>query len=181
MLSAVGDHAFAYGKVQYVKLPNSSYTLGEEAFLSQSLLVEIDFGKGIVSIGQNVFEGCVALTKIDIPASVTSIGKEAFVDLNLTTVNIGDENDGNSLKYIGKRAFYGCDNLEIVNIYGDNVPTLVGYADNLAFHSKDDDLNVNVIKDVKIYVDSGLLSSYVSENDFETGWQLYESCLLERA
>ncbi|MBR2967178.1 MAG: leucine-rich repeat protein [Clostridia bacterium] len=180
MLNLIDDYAFAYGKVQSVKLPDSEYEIGEEAFSSCSLLVEIDFGEGITSIGQNAFKYCTALTEINIPSSVKTIAKEAFSELNLITVNIGSERDGNNLQSIGKRAFFGCNALEVVNIYGDNVPMLLGNTDNLSFHCFDDDWNVKILQKVKIYVDSEFISEHVKNDDFETGWLVYEGCLVER-
>ncbi|MBE5731098.1 MAG: leucine-rich repeat domain-containing protein, partial [Clostridiales bacterium] len=173
-LQLIDDSAFAYGNVKTATLPEAQFILGDDTFSGCNLLSQVDLGN-CVSIGQNAFRYCSSLCNITIPSSVKIISKEAFRDLNLVTVNIGTEDGGNSLESIGKYAFFGCDLLTTVNIYGDNIPTLVGEEDSLLFHHIDKSGDTAVINGLRIYVNAGALAWYGSD-----GWQVYKSCIFER-
>ena len=61
-------------------------------------------GKPVISIGRNVFSGCLKLKSVDIPDTVTTIGDEAFAGCTeLTDIIIPD-----GVTVIGNRAFYTC-------------------------------------------------------------------------
>ncbi|MBR2970730.1 MAG: leucine-rich repeat protein [Clostridia bacterium] len=173
-LQLIDDSAFAYGNVKRVILPKSEFVLGDDAFSGCNLLNAVELGK-CVSIGQNAFRYCLSLCEITIPSSVKIISKEAFRDLNLITVNIGTEECGNSLDSIGKYAFFGCNLLTTVNIYGDSAPTLVGEEDNLLFHYIDPNGTTAVISRLNIFVDEGSLPRYGAN-----GWQIYQNLIFER-
>lgn len=63
--------------------------------------------KGVNSLYEKAFYGCVSLTDIIIPDSVTAIGAYAFADsCNLVNIDISD-----SVKTIGNSAFRNCSSL----------------------------------------------------------------------
>ena len=90
--------------------------------LTNKSLTEFTIPKGITSIGNYAFSGCIGLTNITIPNSVISIGNSAFSYCdNLTNITIPD-----SVTSIGNSAFSGC--RELTNITIPNSVTSIGQA-----------------------------------------------------
>ena len=67
--------------------------------------------KGIISIGDHAFDGCITLTSILIPDTVTNIGECAFCGSDLISITIP-----NSITKIEDYAFDGCIYLSSVTI-----------------------------------------------------------------
>ncbi len=87
-------------------------TIGDEAFLTCSSLVEITIPNGVTSIGRSAFEECISLTRVIIPDSVTSIGWSAFWHCkSLAEITIPD-----SVTSIGDYAFGYCTALTSISI-----------------------------------------------------------------
>ena len=87
-------------------------------------------GHPVTSIGNNAFRDCTHIKRIVIPDSVTIIGYGAFGGCTkLTSITIGS-----GVKTIS-RSFYGCDNLERVDI------TNIASWCNIEFSSSFDDSN----------------------------------------
>ena len=59
-------------------IPRSVTSIGESAFLQNTLLAEITIPDSVEWIGRNAFYGCYSLNNVHIPDSVTSIGIFAF-------------------------------------------------------------------------------------------------------
>jgi len=99
----------------------SGTSIGENAFLNCTGLMNVTIGNGVKSIGNYAFRGCSRLTSVTLPDSVTSIGNYAFYECTgLTSVTIG-----NSVTSIGENAFAYCRSLTSVTI-PDSV-TSIGY------------------------------------------------------
>jgi len=70
--------------------------------------------KGVTSISNYAFQGCVKLKKVSIPSSVKKIGWYSFQGTGLTKVNIPK-----SVKRIGQEAFNKCENLKNITLPGN--------------------------------------------------------------
>ncbi len=104
-----------------IELPAGLKSIGSSAFENCSALEAINITDNIVYLGEySTFSGCTSLTSIHIPNGITAIGESMFAYSGITSIIIPD-----SVKSIGGRAFYGCENLESVTI-GDGV-TSIGY------------------------------------------------------
>ena len=69
-------------------------------------------GKGVTSVGEKAFRGCVWLTRASLPAGLTRIGSHAFQNCRrLTEIVIPD-----GVTEIGELAFSGCERLIRVTI-----------------------------------------------------------------
>ncbi len=178
-LTAIHEGAFAYGNVKKVYLPDVPFSLSSEVFYMCTKLTEIDFG-GVVEIGENVLSTCTEVKIVNIPASVTTISGGAFRDLNIEQVNIGSPVGGNNLQYIGRNAFFNCNKLKVVNIYGSNVPKLWGDEYNYSFFCLSGNVQ-SVIAGLSIVVDAGMKDAYLNSSFDAMGWNVYETIISERS
>ncbi|MCF0181754.1 MAG: leucine-rich repeat domain-containing protein, partial [Muribaculaceae bacterium] len=68
--------------------------------------------KGVVSIGEDAFEGCKALKKVVLPSSIKNIGNSAFYDCGkLEEINLPE-----GLEEVGDNAFQECTSLRSVEL-----------------------------------------------------------------
>jgi len=103
-----------------VIIPNGVTSIGNSAFLDNSLLTSVTIPDSVTSIGNSAFGGNTALTTVTIPNSVTSIGTGAFYyDIALVSVTIG-----NSVTSIGNDAFGLNSKLTSVTFLGTAPPTV---------------------------------------------------------
>ena len=65
-----------------VTIPDSVKTVAANAFSGCRSLTSVDFGKGLISIGDGAFRDCIKLTSVSVPNGVTSIGFGAFQGCN---------------------------------------------------------------------------------------------------
>ena len=77
--SIYGDSLEEWGvdieTLEKVTIPISVESIGAQAFLRCSALVDVKIPTSVKSIGFRAFEGCSALVDVKIPISVESIGK----------------------------------------------------------------------------------------------------------
>ena len=107
------------GKGGQVTVPTGIVTIGENAFDGCAALKSIVIPDSVTTIGANAFGGCDALTSIVIPDSVTTIGANAFGGCDaLTSIVIPD-----SVTTIGENAFDGCAALKSI-VIPDSVTTI---------------------------------------------------------
>ncbi len=91
-------------------------SIGGEAFYMCTELKSITFPTSVTEIHNLAFEFCTSLTSITIPNSVTSIGRWAFrFCSNLSSITIP-----NSVVSIGESAFGGYSGLESIMVEGNN-------------------------------------------------------------
>ena len=123
--------------------------LGDYAFYRCSYIEHITIPNGIISIGTSAFEGCSNLKEIVLPNTLTSIGDSSLAEITIPFVGQNADGTGYSnfgfifsyssdqydqYKYIPKSlksvtvtgsnsiaayAFYGCNSLSRVNIFGN--------------------------------------------------------------
>ena len=141
-VTTIGEHAFCNcTSLTSVTIGDSVTTIGESAFYYCGSLTSVNIPESVTTIGNSAFRDCDSLTSVNIPDSVTTIGYEAFsacsnlreftgkyaadggrcliVDNTIiayaeasgTTYNIPD-----SVKTIGKGAFFHCTSLTSVDI-----------------------------------------------------------------
>ena len=139
-LKRIRNRAFYHCKNLYsIKLPDSIQEIGKEAFMWNTNLCYVEFGKGAyilkkrafahcstlekimidtcVSIGDEVFYCCDSLQSIKIPESVQTIGKFVFQDCkNLIEITVDEDNN-----------FYTAENRVL---YDKNKTTLIHYPAN---------------------------------------------------
>ncbi len=156
-VTSIGDNAFFNCiSLTNINIPDSVISIEEMAFNSCTSLADITIGKSVASIGENAFYDCSSLTSMDIPGSVTSIGNLGCISLKSINVAADNKNyssvDGvlfnkdktilmeyparktdaeytipDSVKQIGKKAFYCCTNLTSVKI-GKNAASIGNHA-----------------------------------------------------
>ena len=123
-------------KLISVKVPSSVTLIGAGAFSNCIYLAEVEI-PNIVSISDNLFQGCYRLEKLNanangkfnIPESVTTIGDNAFnscIAIQKLTIPAG-------VTQIGSNAFYGLDGATVINylakdagLTGQTSPFLLG-------------------------------------------------------
>lgn len=106
--------AFSKCEISAVKLPDSLVTIERSAFRGCRNLSEIDFGKGIKTLGsysaESIFANC-NIQKLVLPPQIKSIGMAAFQNNNIQELILPD-----SLETIESNAFFNNPSLEEVVI-----------------------------------------------------------------
>lgn len=93
-------------------VPSNTISIAGGAFYQQATLKKVTLLEGILSIGENAFNGCSILEDINFPHSLQSIGVRAFGSCGKLKVVTLLENVV-SVEY---NAFEGCNNLEQVYV-----------------------------------------------------------------
>lgn len=106
--------AFSKCEISAVKLPDSLVTIERSAFRGCRNLSEIDFGKGIKTLGsysaESIFANC-NIQKLVLPPQIKSIGMAAFQNNNIQELILPDR-----LETIESNAFFNNPSLEEVVI-----------------------------------------------------------------
>lgn len=116
-----GSSSYELSWVNDIKLPNNVIFIGEGAF-TQCDFEEITIPSSVKYLGSKAFEACDKLEKIYISADLNIYDSSFAYCSKLTTVELPD-----SLKSIGKYAFYGCSSLKSLNI-PDSLKNIGDYA-----------------------------------------------------
>ena len=112
VLETIERGAFQNCSVTSLNFPNSLITIGEDVFNGCEKLKSIKGGDNIQTLGSNAFQGCISLTDVTIPKSVKTIGDFAF--WNCRSLKSVTMNEG--LEVIGTSAFMQCQVLEDVKL-----------------------------------------------------------------
>ncbi len=128
-LTVISAEAFANTAIESIVIPStisfwsirpegSNAQTHNDAFHQCKKLSSVTFKSGITSIYGYPFEGCTSLKKIFIPATVTDIHR-AFAsahDVDNTGIEEIAFEDGSQITEFGTQAFYGCENLKVLEI-----------------------------------------------------------------
>ena len=112
-LETIGNNAFMdCTYLVNITIPNSVTCIGDCAFFTCRDLKSVKLQNGLTKIGKNAFSYCGNLTNITLPNSITNIGEEAFSYCSsLTNITIP-----NSVTSMGKGVFNSCDNLSDITM-----------------------------------------------------------------
>lgn len=89
-VTSIGNYAF-YQMNASVTLPSTIKTVGNYSFAYNPSLTSVEFGKDIIRIGNDAFEGCINLSSIKIE-------------------------DANQTLYFGEKAFMNCPSLKTITV-----------------------------------------------------------------
>ena len=106
-----------------VILPQTTETIGNNAFARCTALSNFTMPQGVTSIGTSAFSQCTALERISIPDGVTHVPNQAFKDCSA----LKDVSLFNNVTTIGDEAFNGCSALKNVT-FSDNVTNIGSYS-----------------------------------------------------
>lgn len=113
-IEIIGDRAFRnQDLLEEIELPESLISIGECAFDYCDKLKTVSVNAGLKKVGYWAFRGCSQLEEITLPEGLETISIEAFALTGLRSFHFPS-----TLKYIGTGIFYGCKNLEYVDLEG---------------------------------------------------------------
>lgn len=140
-ITMIAYNAFndARNSVTEVVLPASVKEIGTKAFVSCGNLRKVTFGSGLTVIGQYAFDGVETLEEAILPENLEKIGDYAFRNTGLRSEvtdekGVRTQDEGytipDSVKEIGTGAFYGANNLTVLNL-GSKIESIGDRAFNL--------------------------------------------------
>lgn len=133
-LKTIGNDAFRNTVIRDIKIPDNVTSLGQNCFADNAWLASASLGKGLIRIGDNVFNNCDKLRSLHIECNqAASVGDNIFKGCILKEVTFGKNMDSIPLNlfayadfakgsvliipkniiYIQKKAFYKANNLDI--------------------------------------------------------------------
>ncbi len=121
-VTAIGDQAFQFAKLEEVTLPSSVKSIGGHSFNGRTLS-KITLNEGLESIGASAFFNCSNITELTIPSTVTSIGASAFGRLGITSIVIPE-----GVTVISGNMFGSCSKLTSVQL-----PSTITAIERMAF------------------------------------------------
>jgi len=120
-------------------------SIGDCAFLGCVVMTDVNIPDGVQIIGSSAFSECSSLKEIKIPASVTNISSYAFRGC----ANMINAKISNGVQTIGISAFYGCSSLKDVEI-----PISVTSIEESAFYGCTSMINMTIPDSVTSIGDS---------------------------
>ena len=211
-VTTIGSSAFSHCQsLESIEIPNSVESIDDNAFMYCSGLKTIRLSEGLSSIGKYAFEGCRELQSVYIPASVKEIGAGVLSENSaMTTITVAPGNKSydsrkncnaiietasntlisgcqntripHGVVAIGKSAFYGCQNLFLVEI-PKTVTSIADYAFSNCGKLKevvseiknpfeiDESVFSSLPEDAVLYVPKGTKEAYESIG----GWNIKKS------
>lgn len=105
----IGDHAFHGCNLSQISLPEGITAIGVRAFANNNI-ENVVLPSSMSSISVGCFDECGKLKSAVVPPSIKSIGAGAFYETGLNSISLP------GVKRIGSHAFYGCKQLEKVQL-----------------------------------------------------------------
>lgn len=157
--TSIGRDAFRnMSSLRSINIPASVKDIGAYAFSSCKSLESVTFSAGLETIGSDAFYYCSSLKNIVLPETLTKIEDSAFGRCTgLESVNISS-----NVKRIEKEAFSDCEKLKSVVI-----PKSVDYIGGEAF-AECDSLEFVTIKSFNCQIDDGSSAWYLTDTTFPT-------------
>ncbi len=140
--------------------------------MNSDIIVSIEIGAGITSIGNNAFAFFTNATGVSFPSSgLTTIGNYAFIDCGFTSINMPD-----TITTIGESAFQDCRHASYLHI-SDNANSIGNYAfRNCGISSVSFPYSLTSISRGMFYDCSNLSYIYLSSEMTSIGESAFESC-----
>jgi len=156
-----------------------------ELYIDGALVTKLELPQTVTAVKPYTFYGAAAITEIVLHNNVTSIGKDSFSHATaLVKINIPA-----NLGAIGARAFFGCDNIETVDIasaaswagvaLGDIFASPLYYADAISVAGeKVTAITVTGVTEIKAYTFAGcdFLTSLTLEGVETVGKYAFYNC-----
>ena len=140
--------------LESIVIPESTTTVGDQAFNSCTNLYSVHLNSNLTSIGNEAFYNCPELTSIELTSNLTSIGSWAFYYCtSLTSLSIPE-----SVNAIGDGAFYESGNINSIYVF-DFIP--IDLSNNYAVFT-----GIDIIKCV-LYVPAGTISLYQAASQWQ--------------
>ena len=121
--------------LEYLKIPEGTYTITNEAFSQCRSLTNVEIPESVTNIGAFAFESCISLKEINLPKNLVSLDegtfdnclslKEIVIPEGITKIPFYCFNNNeelskvvlpSNLKSIAAKAFFSCDNLKEIQI-----------------------------------------------------------------
>ena len=124
-VTAVGDRAFKGSAITYMTIPDCYTSIGTEAFADCTSLVYLNMGKGVTSSYTDWLKGCSKLASLIVDNDNTAYcapGEKVLYDyaktrlIRCATKTSGTITVPSSVNKIEAGAFYGCDDLTVVDL-----------------------------------------------------------------
>ena len=120
------------GSLAKVEIKSGVQTIGQMAFSGCDNLTEVVIPSTVVQIGDWAFSQCEDLQKVVLPMGLTQIGDLPWALLGNSRIRFLQSIDGeiiaipSTVTDFGWDVFYGCDNLQSIDIKGgDNLPLAI--------------------------------------------------------
>ena len=152
-MTRIPDYAFyKYKNLKEVIIPKSVTEIGKYAFgYCSKLNMDLVISDAVSSIGEYAFASCESLKSLTLGNSLTKILNGTFFECGFTSIDLG-----NSVNFIGARAFKNCRNITRVVI--PNSVETIGYS---AFYYCSNLSEITIPKSVKE------IGTYAFEEDYE--------------
>ena len=122
-VTTIAKNAFHQSAITSVKIPDTVTEIREAAFYDSKSLLEVTFGKNVITVGKYAFFGCESLTAVYLNDGLKFIKEYAFNScFTIDSIVIP-----NSVEEIGDHAFYLCKSMykifipENVSKFGEDV------------------------------------------------------------
>lgn len=160
-VTSIGSYAFTgcSGLTGALVIPDSVTSIGFRSFAFCSGLTSVTIGKSMTHIDDHVFFGCSLSTINYYVDDCQYMGTEAFIDCQVTTLNIGD-----NVTSIPVDAFSGCATLNTIIVYRATPPQL----GTLAFS--------NISPIANLFVPCGSQMAYFSNWNIFDYNNIHEDC-----
>lgn len=121
-VTRIADSAFAYSSIKSVKIPDSVFSIGYQAFYLCKELTSVDIPEGVTIIRGRAFSKCRNLVNVSLPNTLTVLDDHVFSETAISEIVIPD-----SVVHIIHDAFYWCKALKKV-VLGSEVTEIGMYA-----------------------------------------------------
>jgi hypothetical protein len=154
-LQIIGENAFLYSGIEYLKTGKSLTSIGNGAFACCNWLKRVEIDDQVTSIGDDAFGDCYSLKNVIVGNGVKKIPKGfCYWCDSLTCVTLGSAVDT-----LETQCFWDCNKLDTI-ICKAEVPPVMNGEENSFFHSA-------VFQNATLYVPRSSILAYKSSPVWE--------------